>query len=342
MPTLDEMRIRQSLPLDCKVAMTQKRILDWVREFGEDHVYVSFSGGKDSTVLLHIARQMFPDMEAVFVDTGLEFPELKKFVRNQYNVKILHPDMNFKQVITTYGYPVISKEVSGSIYEVRNPNYHGKSKRAKLEGQFRTKDGMYSPFNQEKYKPLLYTDFRISNQCCNIMKKRPVKRYDHKYDKYAMLGTMTEESRLRMQSWLKFGCNGFERARPISNPMSIWTEQDVYRYIHKHNIKIAPVYGEVVQIRKSLFQCDLDKCKFCTTGQSRTGCVFCGYGAHLEKGETRFQRLKRTHPRLYDYCIGGGSYNDNGIWVPDKNGLGMAHVFDELNKLYGESFIRYK
>jgi len=70
--------------------------------------------------------------------------------------------------------------------------------------------------------------------------------------------------------------------------------------------------------------------------------VFCGYGAHLEKGEGRFQRLKRTHPELYNYCIYGGAYDSDGFWKPDKNGLGMKHVFDELNSLYGEDFIRYK
>ena len=71
-------------------------------------------------------------------------------------------------------------------------------------------------------------------------------------------------------------------------------------------------------------------------------CIFCGFGCHLEKGETRFQRLKRTHPKHYEYCIYGGAYDSDGLWKPDKNGLGMYHVFDELNKIYGENFIRYK
>ena len=32
-------------------------------------------------------------------------------------------------------------------------------------------------------------------------------------------------------------------------------------------------------------------------------CVFCGFGCHLEIGENRFQRLKKTHPQLYSYCM---------------------------------------
>lgn len=78
----------------------------------------------------------------------------------------------------------------------------------------------------------------------------------------------------------------------------------------------------------------------CTTGCDRTGCIFCAFGAHLDK-EPRFERLKQTHPRQYEYCIGGGEYDENGVWKPNKQGLGMGHVFAELNKLYGEGFIKY-
>lgn len=70
-------------------------------------------------------------------------------------------------------------------------------------------------------------------------------------------------------------------------------------------------------------------------------CIFCAFGAHLEKsGEGRFERLKETHPRQYEYCIGGGEYVD-GVWQPNKQGLGMGHVFDELNQIYGDGFIKY-
>lgn len=109
MPELWELRQMQSLPLAAKVRMTENRIRDWVREFGEDGVYVSFSGGKDSTVLLHIVRNMYPDVEAVFVNTGLEYPEIQKFVKTFDNVTILRPKMRFDEVIKKYGYPLISK-----------------------------------------------------------------------------------------------------------------------------------------------------------------------------------------------------------------------------------------
>lgn len=116
MHTIQELQEKQALPLDLKISLTKTRIRAWVHEFGEDGVYVSFSGGKDSTVLLDIARQMYPNIKAVYVDTGLEYPEIREFVKTYDNVDILRPKMNFKEVIRKYGYPFISKETSEAVY----------------------------------------------------------------------------------------------------------------------------------------------------------------------------------------------------------------------------------
>lgn len=109
---------------------------------------------------------------------------------------------------------------------------------------------------------------------------------------------------------------------------------------------ICEVYGDVVydcdEPEQERFS-DVTSLKLKTTGCSRTGCMFCAFGAHLEKGETRFQQLARTHPKQYAFCIGGGAYDpSDGLWKPNKDGLGLGHVFDEINKVYGEDFLRYK
>lgn len=91
MPTREDLKYYQSLPLELKIAKTKDNIREFVREFGVDDVYVSFSGGKDSTVLLDIARKMYPEIEAVFVNTGLEYPEIQKFVRTFDNVRVVYP-----------------------------------------------------------------------------------------------------------------------------------------------------------------------------------------------------------------------------------------------------------
>ena len=342
--TLNDLRQKQSLPLDAKISMTKSRIRDWVREYGTDGVYVSFSGGKDSTVLLHIVRSMYPNIEAVFVNTGLEYPEIQKFVKTFENVTILRPEMTFNEVIKKYGYPVISKETATVVEYASNGS---KWALERINGERKDRNGEQSQFNNLKYKPLIDVDFEISSRCCLVMKKKPAKAYAKKTGKYPMTGQMAEESQLRTQQWLKNGCNGFDMKSPTSNPMSFWTEQDVLKYIKQYNVPIASVYGEVVyavdpeQIRIDELLNDYSETdRLTTSGCKRTGCIFCAFGCHLEKEPSRFQRLKETHPKQYKYCIDGGEYVD-GVWKPNKNGLGMGHVFNELNKLYGDGFIKY-
>ena len=114
-----ELQSMQAAPLSVKIKMTQSRIREWVNYYGEDGVYISFSGGKDSTVLLDIARKMYPGIKAVFINTGLEYPEIVKFVQTFDNVDIIRPKMNFRQVIEQYGYPLISKEISECVQGAR-------------------------------------------------------------------------------------------------------------------------------------------------------------------------------------------------------------------------------
>lgn len=118
MPTLEELKELQTLPLWRKIAITQTRILEWYLKF-KGQVYISFSGGKDSTVLLHIARRMYPDIEAIFCDTGLEYPEIRQFAKSFDNVTVMRPQMRFDEVIKQYGYPFIGKEVAERVYNAR-------------------------------------------------------------------------------------------------------------------------------------------------------------------------------------------------------------------------------
>lgn len=377
----DKQRLKelQALPLERKIMITQTRIIEWYLKW-KGQVYVSFSGGKDSTVLLHIARQCFPDIEAVFINTGLEYPEIQKFAKSFDNVMVIRPEMSFVDVIKHYGYPMISKEVSECLYDGKLSLLRGGDaysyRLQKLRGEVIDKNGNPSIYNCPKYEPLLHVDFYIGNRCCGVMKKSPAKDFEKQTGKKAIIATMAQESKIRRQAWLSHGCNAFNAKRPTSQPMSFWTEQDVLEYISRYDLPIAPVYGEVIAADNG--------CKLCTTGCDRTGCIFCGFGAHAP-GDDRFISLKETHPRQYDYCINGGEYgwvgyhkknirwkeiqfiNPDGepmspdeiegyieqhqddpsykfekVWQPNKQGLGMGHVFDEINKIYGENFIRYK
>jgi 3'-phosphoadenosine 5'-phosphosulfate sulfotransferase (PAPS reductase)/FAD synthetase len=302
--------------------------------------------------LLDIARKCFPDIEAVFVNTGLEYPEIQQFVKSFDNVTILRPKMRFDEVIKQYGYPLISKEVSKRVGEYHNAIAKGDLESSYAYKEFnglRGKEFGKSFYNKTKWKPLVEMPMCFSHKCCDVMKKKPAKDFEKETDKKPIVGSMADESLTREADWIKNGCNAFNGKRPVSNPMSFWTEQDVLQYIKRYDLPIASVYGEIVyetdpeQMRFEEFGIDESKSeKLTTTGCKRTGCIFCAFGCHLEKEPSRFQMLKETHPRQYEYCIGGGEFNEQGIWQPSKEGLGMGYVFDELNKIYGENFIRYK
>lgn len=307
--TRERLKALQALPLDRKIGFTCARITEWYNHY-KGKVYVSFSGGKDSTVLLHIARTLFPDIKAMYVDTGLEYPEIKEFVKTFENVDIVRPKMTFTQVIDKFGYPVIGKEVAECIYDVRRSdgtNYAYRQQ--KLDGTLKDKNGNASRWNFKKYKYLLDAPFKISNKCCDIMKKNPANSYTAQTGLYPIIATMTEESYLRTSVWLRQGCNAFDATHPKSAPMSFWTEQDVLHYIKLKNIPIASVYGSIEGDSKRLH----------TTGCHRTGCVFCLFGIHQDKPQNRIQRLALTHPKLHNYCV---------------NKLGLKYVMQYINEPY--------
>lgn len=240
-----ELKQMQSLPLQAKIQMTRRRIRGWIDEFGEDGVYVSFSGGKDSTVLLDIVRKDYPNIKAVFIDTGLEYPQIRAFVKNYENVDVVRPSMNFRDVIIQYGYPVIGKEVSQSLYEARHLK-NGKTKQTRMQ-QFLGEIDMQYMKDFSRYKYLLNAPFEISHKCCNVMKKSPAKRYAKQNHVTRIMATMAEESKLRLTKWLKEGCNSFESKEPNSTPMSFWTEQDILTYIHTYIHTTLPLQTHTVK-----------------------------------------------------------------------------------------------
>lgn len=328
MPTKDDLLFMQRLPLDMKIALTKSRIREWIRYFGESGAYVLFSGGKDSTVLLDIVRQDYPDVKAVFVDTGLEYPEIRSFVKTFDDVQILRPKMRFDDVIKTYGYPVISKHISLYIRYARK----GSKWAINAFNGFRMDSDVASDYNKDryyKYKYLLTSNFKISDQCCQTMKESPLQLLQ-KNNQHPITALLACESERREKAWLKSGCNSFDK-QGISKPLSFWTEQDILTYIKQNNLPIASVYGDICEVDTdgNLFF-GLGEAKLKCSGCQRTGCMFCGFGAHLEKGDDRrFIRLKHTHPKQYDYCINGGEYDiSDGMWKPNRKGLGMGKVLD--------------
>jgi hypothetical protein len=171
---------RMAYPMKAKLALTKDRIVEWY-EYHEGMVYVAFSGGKDSTALLHIVRSIYPEVPAVFCDTGLEFPENRTFVKTIENVTWLKPAMNFKAALEKYGFPLVSKEVSQKVQELqttkseklRNIRLHGNEKG---HGKCPT-----------KWQYLADVPFKISSKCCDIyIRKTHLKNMKKKQDEYLL------------------------------------------------------------------------------------------------------------------------------------------------------------
>lgn len=285
MRDINDLKARQSLPLAAKIALSQRRIKEWHDHF-EGQVYVSVSDGKDSTVLLDLVRNTpgVYDVPAVFCDTGLEYPEVRDLARKLADV-VLRPKMNFKQVIAHYGYPCVSKEQSQFIYEAR----HTRSQKLR---KVRT-DGKRRDSISSKWMYLLDAPFEIGHQCCEVMKKRPFHAYSKETGRQPILGVMACESSRRNTNYIKYGCNAYGKTTPQSTPMGFWTEQDVLEYIDVNGLEIPSVYGSIVKQGggRSL------------TGVTRTGCMFCMFGVHMEQCPNRFQRMQKTHPKQWAYCM---------------------------------------
>ena len=298
--TAEDLKAMQSWPLHQKIQASQTRIIEWYTRY-KGKVSVSISGGKDSAVLLDLARRCFPDTEAVYVNTGLDFPEVRTFAMETSNVSVLQPKMKFNEVVREHGWCFPSKDVAHTIYYARKG-----SKWAVDRFSGVNEDGSPNRYKLSHYKKWAYlvnSKFTISAKCCDIMKEAPLHRYEKESGKHPIVGTMASESQRRRIAWFQTGCNNFDSKRPISKPMSFWTNNDVLRYIRDFKVMIPSVYGDIVEDTKG---------RLTTTGEQRTGCVFCPVGCHLDK-VNRFQRLAVTHPKLHTYCmdaLGLGAFLD--------------------------------
>ena len=296
--TYEQMRKRQAMPLDAKVKFTESRVKAWYLHYYGD-VYVSFSGGKDSTVLRHIVKGIFPDVPAVFCDTGLEYPEVRELALRKADV-VIRPKLNFKQVIEKYGYPIPSKEQAQFIREIRTTKSE-KLRDLRLNGR---REGTRFGCVSKKWMFLIDAPFAISERCCFVMKKYPFKRYQKETGRKSMTANMASDSKLREKQYMKRGCNVFDSKDPKSSPMAIWTEQDVLRYIKDNGIEYASCYGDIIEGADGRLR---------TTREDRTGCMFCMFGIQFDTTPNRFQRMERDYPKQYDYCI---------------NKLGIGRVLD--------------
>jgi len=267
----------QNLTLEQKIDHSYGTIEQFLNKVSNP--VILFSGGKDSTVLLHFIRKVMKiDIPAIFINTGNEYPEIIKFVKTFDNVTIIRPKHTIKKIIEKYGFPLISKEYSKMLYECK--------KGTKQSSRYLTglrSDGQPSKFIlPKKYRHIIESPFYCSDKCCNFLKKNIAKNIN------SITATMASESTLRSFSWIRTGCNNFGKVS-TSNPFSIWKESDIFEYKRYFGIKFCDVYED--------------------PRITRTGCMFCGFGTNFEH-LSRFEYLMENYPKLYNYFL---NLQNNGI-----------------------------
>lgn len=271
----------------------------------EGKAFVSFSGGKDSSVLLDLCRIINPDIKAVFFNTGMEFPDIIRHImqlkKQGYDIDFINAKKKPSEIWSKYGFPLVSKEQAKKLWYMKNDPESKTAKIGYSENSMRNVS--------QCWRFIVNETFDCNNKCCDILKKNPSHDYQKRTGLYPIIGTMASESLIRKEQYLmRGGCNSFDGKKIFSTPLSIWNDDDVWAYINDRNLKIADIYSK---------------------GVRRTGCVCCGFGAHLEQG--RFDALYRLYPKIYsntmEYTNNGITFREairkvlavNGLFLPDED-----------------------
>jgi len=287
---------RMAYPLDYKIMLAKRRIKSAIMNYGKDNCYLSFSGGKDSTILSHLVLSLGYKLEHVFSNTRLEYKECVTFSKEwckQNGVKLIEvkPDIRPEEIWKTYGYPMFSKEVATILDRMRRAKKVNPKKIKKViaflerlgyKGRLRNQDkSMYKRINVKKIKDFLNSnEIRISAQCCDLLKKKPMKKWQKENDKkVAIMGVRAQESLMRRTVWVRKGCIYETKDQVVVNPIIFFTDKDIWEYAKKFNIKFADIYYEPHNLE-------------------RNGCYCCGFGCHRTE-ENNFIKLKEMNPHLW-------------------------------------------
>lgn len=262
---LRKLKMMQSIPLSIKVQMSLRRIEQALRF--HDRPYVAFSGGADSMVLSLLVQTVKPDVLHVFNNTSLEEPEVLRRIKEWPCAEMVwtKPLMPPVDVWRRYGYPMWGKDVAEMI---------GYAQR----GGEASRRHVYRRFSQHAWA--MDCGLKIDAKCCDCLKKKPAVHLEEERGlDLCFLGIRTDESRLRMFRWVRYGCDEDMKTRAdVSRPLSFWKRDDVEAYLTFQGLDVP---------------------------QYRTGCVVCGFGAHIER-PNHFQRLRQSNPArwhraMYDW-----------------------------------------
>jgi len=270
-----------SLDLDSKIAWSKITIERAIEKM--DNPSVAFSGGKDSTVLVHMLLPYKPNIITIYGNTTIEFPESIRFVRHlrdewKLNFYEAKPEVTFWEIVEEYGWPLMGKTfgVGGVAHKSsRAMFFDDLAERGELTGQY-----------------AIQSRIPISSACCTFLKERPsIKMQKSLGVDGVFLGIMASESRQRRFNFLQYGELYYPKTQRIwkCHPMAIWTDDDVWEYIRRFNIPYSELYD------MGFYRGD----KF--IHHTRNGCMFCGMDIRF--ADNHLSIMRHTHPKAWEMIM---------------------------------------
>lgn len=269
-----------------------QKIQQIINQYGEENFYISFSGGKDSTVLSALVDMALPNNQIprVYVNTGIELNMIRDFVfdmaKTDNRVVIIKPSVPIKTMLERVGYPFKSKGHS-HIVDIYNRNGMDCITVPRYLGE---REGYGTRFTCPKILRYQFTDefkehLKISDKCCLIMKEEPLDRWSKEHNKSCrILGIMPSEGGRRITTkCLAFKNNGkvlsFHPLAPVTKAWEDWL-------ISEYNIEICDIYKPPYNFE-------------------RTGCKGCPFAIYLQK---ELDTLEKFFPNEKKQC--------ELIWAP--------------------------
>lgn len=300
-------------------------------------------GGLDSITLHVFLRSIGIDVPAISV-SSLEDKSIQK-VHKALGVISLPPAKredgrywNKREVIRQFGFPIISKETANKISLLQHPSPDNATVRHAIitgetgeYGGFRTGTRMQlarkwlelfgGPENEREGTHYKTAPFLVSDKCCYYLKEKPCNDFAKESGRFPYMGLMASEGGRRQKALMLNGCNYISPGTKRSAPFAIFNRQDILTlalemedYYHAHwrdfgeteiETIIPAIYGEIVRDADGTLR---------TTMAQRTGCSMCGFGIHMEGRPHRFDLLRESNPKEWEFWMKHIYQDEGGKW----------------------------
>lgn len=302
-------------------------------------------GGLDSIVLFLFLRSIGIDVPGVSV-SSLEDRSIQR-VHKALGIQALHAAKKEdgtrwtkQEVVRTFGFPVLSKEIAGKIALLQNPTEQNTTVRhAIITGE----TGEYGGYQTDSRMKLSQrwlqafggsdpegaalgykaAPFKVSDRCCYYLKEKPCNDYAKETGRFPYMGLMASEGGRREKALMLHGCNYISEGTKRSCPFAIFSRQDLLQLAIDLDAPVPEIYGEIVRDANGTLR---------TTKAQRTGCSMCGFGITLEARPHRFDRLREANPKEWNYWM----YDVGWGMVLDYIGVGWKPPKGEQLNMLGE------